>query len=348
MTDPILECREVSVAYGRTIVVRDVDLEVGAGDTLALLGPSGSGKTTVLSAVAGFLALAAGEIRLRGRMVADRDRSEPPERRNVGVVFQHAALWPHLSALETVAYPLRRRGVDRREAIAEAARLLDLMGMTSLAERRPSELSGGEQQRVGLARALARQPDLFLFDEPTAHLDTPLRTALQDELAERRAATGAAAVLATHDVGEAMAIADRVALIRNGCVVQVGAPAVVYEMPVDEWAAELTGPASMLDLEIVGRSDGAAEALVAGVRVRVAWSSAKEGRVRALVRPDWATLDGPLAGTVESVRFRGPHTEYRVATDAGRVHLRSAGLPRAVPGEAVGWSLLRAWPFSAD
>ena len=133
MSEPILECRAVSVAFGPTIVVHDVDLEVGAGDTLALLGPSGSGKTTVLSAVAGFLSLAAGEIRLRGRVVADRDRSEPPERRDVGVVFQHAALWPHLTALETVAYPLRRRGVDRREALAEAARLLDLMGMTALA-----------------------------------------------------------------------------------------------------------------------------------------------------------------------------------------------------------------------
>ena len=345
MSVPILECRAVSVAYGPEIVVRDVDLQVGAGDTLALLGPSGSGKTTVLSAVAGFLSLAAGEIRLRGRVVADRDRSEPPERRDVGVVFQHAALWPHLTALETVAYPLRRRGVDRREALAEAARLLDLMGMTALAERRPSELSGGEQQRVGLARALARRPDLFLFDEPTAHLDTPLRSALQDELAERRSATGAAAVLATHDVGEAMAIADRVALIRSGRVVQVGAPTAVYDEPVDAWAAELTGPASVLDLDVVARFDGAAEVLVAGVRLRLPWSSVAEGRVRALVRPDWATLDGPLDGTVESVRFRGPHTDYRVATGVGRVQLRSVGPPRAATGDAVGWSLLRAWPL---
>lgn len=347
MIQPILACHAMSVAYGSTIVVRDVDLEVGAGESVALLGPSGSGKTTILSAVAGFVPVAAGEIRLRGRLVADSARSEPPERREVGVVFQHAALWPHLSALETVAYPLRRRGVEQREALAEAARLLALMGMAGLAERRPSELSGGEQQRAGLARALARRPDLFLFDEPTAHLDTSQRSALQDELAERRAATGAAAVLATHDVGEAMAIADRVALIRDGRVVQVGAPAKVYEEPVDAWAAELTGPASVLDLEVAGRSDGAAEVHVAGVRLRLPWASAAEGRVRALVRPDWATLDGPIPGVVESVRFRGPHTDYRVATDVGRVQLRSVGPPLAAPGEVVGWSLLRAWPLPA-
>jgi ABC-type sugar transport system ATPase subunit len=163
MTTP-LACRAVSVAYDADPVLRTIDLDVGPEEVVAVLGPSGSGKTTLLYAVAGFLDLAAGEIAIGGRTVATTGDQDPPEARDVGFVFQHYALWPHLDALETVAYPLRRRGLDRAEAARQAGDLLERMGIAGLSHRKPAELSGGQQQRVGLARALAGRPALYLFE----------------------------------------------------------------------------------------------------------------------------------------------------------------------------------------
>ncbi|MGI8998230.1 MAG: ABC transporter ATP-binding protein [Candidatus Limnocylindria bacterium] len=335
---PALECRALWLAYGSTDVLHGIDLIVNAGESVALLGPSGSGKTSVLYAVAGFLAPTVGEVRLGGRTVSTPRTLEPSERRGVAMVFQHYALWPHLTAAETVAYPMRRRGVSRSPAIADATRLLERLGLAALAHRYPSELSGGEQQRVGLARAIAREPDLFLFGEPTAHLDTPLRAALQEELAERRAQTGTAALTATHDVTEALATADRVVLLREGRVIQVGTPREVYEQPSDLWAARLTGPASLLDAAVLDDADVRVEGIPPGTR---AMGSG------ALVRPDWASLGGDLSGTVAGVWFRGPHTDYRLATPYGEVEIREPGPPRLGVGSTTGWRLHRAWPLAA-
>jgi ABC-type Fe3+/spermidine/putrescine transport system ATPase subunit len=341
--DPVLDVRGLCVAYDATRVLDGVDLGVSPGETLVVLGPSGSGKTTLLHAVAGFLPVAGGEIRIDGRLVSSSRTLVPPERREVAVVFQNYALWPHLTALETVAYPLRRRGYAANEARRRAAELLSRMGVAGLAERRPAELSGGEQQRVGVARALAREASLVLLDEPTAHLDTPLRAALTAELTERRRQSGAAAVHATHDVTEALAIADRVALLRAGAVVQVGTPREIYEQPADLWAARLSGPASVLD----GTLLDAAHADVLGLAVPLPGLSATSGtgeRVAILVRPDWASLGGSLSGRVSGVWFRGPHTDYRIETAAGALELREPGPPRAGVGEEVGWTLRRGWP----
>lgn len=339
-----VECRDVDLAYGAEPVVHGLTLEVAAGELVALLGPSGSGKSTILSAIAGFIAVPRGEIRLAGRPVASRSIHVPPERRSVGVVFQHTALWPHLTALETVAYPLRRRGLRRGEATAEARLLLERLGVGALAERLPSELSGGEQQRVGLARAIARAPDLFLFDEPTAHLDTALRSALQEELAERRAASGGAALLATHDVGEALAAADRVALLRAGRLVQVGTPFEVYERPVDPWAARLTGPVSELAVIVLESRPGVAVLRIGdGTAVVESSAALPRGAATVAARADWATLGGQLSGRVRHAWYRGTHTDYRLQTAAGELSLREAGAPRAAAGEEVGWSLRRVW-----
>ncbi len=348
-TTPVLACHDLTVRYGNTTAVEGFTLEVAAGESVALLGPSGSGKTTILSAIAGFIEPAAGRIELRGRTVAEPGRSVAPERRRIGMVFQHYALWPHLTALETVAYPMRRAGAPPATARAEAARLLDRLGLALLAARRPAELSGGEQQRVGLARAIAREPDLFLFDEPTAHLDTPLRAALQEELAARRAGTGTAAITATHDVGEALAVADRVVLLRDGRLVQVGTPREVYERPVDLWAGRLTGPAALLDATIVhAGTAGEPGRLRIGDR-EVVLPSALEaenvGDAQLLVRPDWITLDGDLPGTVEGASYRGPHTDYRIGSPGGRLDVREPGPPRHAVGASVGWRVHRAWPI---
>jgi len=292
-----------------------VDLVVAAGEVLALLGPSGSGKSTLLHAVAGFQAPSAGRILLDGREIATPSRVVPPERRDVGVVFQHYALWPHLSALDTVAYPLRRGGESRAQARRMALEILERLDVGHLRDRRPAELSGGEQQRIGLARALARRPSLYLFDEPTAHLDTHIRAVFLEELVSRQRAGGAAAVYATHDAEEALGLADRVALLAGGRIVQTGTPAQVYAEPVDLWAARLTGPASVLDTPA--------------------------GEV--LVRPEWAALGGDQRGTVAQVWFRGPHSDYLLDTAQGRLLVREPGPPTHPVGEQVGWTAKRTW-----
>ncbi len=345
MSSPALECRALTVTYGGPPVLDGVDLLVGRGEVLAVLGPSGSGKTTLLYAIAGFVPPTAGEIHIGGQPVASAARQLPPERRRVGVVFQHYALWPHLTALDNVAYPLRRAGADRATARARARELLASMDIAALADRRPAELSGGQQQRVGVARALARDADLYLFDEPTAHLDTTLRERLAQEMGERQRERDAATVYATHDWAEALSLADRVALLRDGRVIQVGAPHVVFERPVDPWAARLTGPASLLRARVVVTDSGPRVALgdrLAGGRVEGPRLTT-DAEVTVVVRPGWAHLDGPLAGTVRRTWFRGPHTDHAIETAAGEVVVRHPGTPRAVAGETVTWGLDRAW-----
>jgi iron(III) transport system ATP-binding protein len=344
---PALATGGLRVAYGSQVVLDAIDLEVLPGETVSLLGPSGSGKTTLLYAIAGFVEPDAGLIRLNGHAVAGEGRSVPPEERDVAVVFQNYALWPHLTARQTVAYPLRRRRIPSAEADVRAAELLELMGVGKLADRHPTVLSGGEQQRVGVARALAREASLVLLDEPTAHLDTPLRARLLAELSEQRRRSGAAALYATHDVGEALAVADRVGVLRNGRLVQLAAPRRIYEEPVDAWVAGLTGPASVLAASLVSSHGGLAQLQLGEDRVSISMAASPapmEGTtLDLLVRPDWASLGGELAGVVVAAFYRGPHTDYRLATVAGEVELREPGPPRLAPGDKTGWSLRRGW-----
>lgn len=320
-TDP-LELRGLSVSYGRVSALSEVDLTVAPGEVLALLGPSGSGKSTLLHTVAGFQQPAAGEVWLNGRRVSSPTHSDPPERRELAMVFQNYALWPHLSAVDTVAYPARRRGESRATAREQALVILDRLNVGHLAERRPAELSGGEQQRVGLARALAREASLYLFDEPTAHLDTHVRSVFLEELVTRQRDTGAAAVYAAHDAEESLGLADRVALLAAGRVLQVGTPEQVYNEPVNELAARLTGPTSVLTLT--------------------------DGPGGVLVRPEWATLDGDRNAQIRDVWFRGPHSEYLLETAHGRLLVREPGPPGHLRGGPVTWTLHRSWPLASS
>jgi iron(III) transport system ATP-binding protein len=349
--DAAVACAGVSVGYGRPTLT-DLDLAVAPGETLALLGSSGSGKTTLLNAIAGFVAPLAGEIWLAGGLASTPGRCLPPERRRIGMVFQDHALWPNMSVLDTVAYPLRRGGAAKAAAREAAQAILAQMNLAPLAERRPGQLSGGEQQRVGLARALACEPALYLFDEPTAHLDASLRAQILEEVARRRAADGAAAIYATHDAAEALAIADRVAVLHSGRLAQAGPPADVYAEPDDLTVAGLTGPVSVLDAPVRAATAGRYTIDVGETSATVPAGSAPAADPAApaiLVRPDWARLAGPagparsadLPGVLHEIRFRGPHTDYHVGTPAGMLLIREPGPPRAAPGP-VRWSLLRA------
>jgi iron(III) transport system ATP-binding protein len=346
-----LACRDLEATYGDTAVLRDLHLDVTPGEVVAVLGVSGSGKTTLLSTIAGFHPVSAGTIDIAGRRVAGPGTDVAPEQRRVGVVFQHYALWPHLDAVDTVAYPLRRRGLSKADARARAMDHLDRLELGHLAHRRPAELSGGQQQRVGLARALASEPQLFLFDEPTSHLDATLRRALQDTIAEQRRELGASAVYATHDADEALAVAERVALLRDGRVDQLGHPEEVYARPVDLGAAQLTGPASVLAAQLRPTGDGAIEVELGGVSARVAVSQPDAPpppvlpvAAALLVRPEWVTLGGPFPGRLERRWFRGPHTDLRLSTPAGDLLARVPGTVAPRVGTTVTWGLTHGWP----
>lgn len=331
-----LECRGLTVGYDDVSVLADLDLVVEAGQTLALLGPSGSGKTTLLHTIAGFICPNAGELLIEGRTIATPDMCVAPEKRGVAMVFQNYALWPHMTALDNVAYPLRRSGLRRHAAQAAAYALLDSLGAAELAHRRPSQLSGGQQQRVGIARALARRGGVTLLDEPTAHLDPALRGQVQDVVDQVVRPSGGAVIYATHDAVEALAIADRVALLRGGRLLQVGTAREIYEEPCEVWAARLTGPASVLRARLLRSTSPA---------LPVEDKAAIDDDTWWLVRPEWTALGGPLPGEVRRVHYRGAHTDYTLATPAGHVVVRAEGSPVLAVGATTTWALRRAWPI---
>jgi ABC-type Fe3+/spermidine/putrescine transport system ATPase subunit len=341
-----LRITDLTVRYRSSDVLSGIDLVVGTGELVALLGPSGAGKSTLLNAIAGLVAPSAGEIALAGTVVAGQDIDVVPERRDIGLVFQNYALWPHLSARDTVGYPMRRAGLSRAESDRAALELLRRLGIEQLADRKPAELSGGEQQRVGLARALAREPRLYLLDEPTAHLDTQLRATFQAELRTRQLRSGAAGLCATHDPAEALAIADRIALISGGRLVQVGTPTEVYERPVSAFAAQLTGAASILRAPVFTADHDLVDINIGDVSTRVAGATdgpLSPGVQSILIRPEWTTEAGPFAGAVTAHWFRGPHTDYLVRSAAGEVLIRRGGPPTHAVSEEISWGLRRAW-----
>lgn len=342
----MLECRDVAVRYGDFAALSGVDMSVAAGETLALLGPSGSGKSTLLYAIAGFLDIAGGSIVIDGAQVATAKVSAAPESRAIGFVFQNYALWPHLTAVETVAYPLRRTGAAKSDARREALELLAKMDIAELADRKPAELSGGQQQRVALARALARSAKVLLLDEPTAHLDAALRASVQAELDERMDRATAAVVYATHDAAEALATADHVVVLREGVSVQVGTPQDIYERPADRWVARLTGPVSSLTAETELDLDGRLVAAIGPLRIPLDGPARVTGTVDVLVRPDWVVLDPPqrgMKGEVRKATYRGPHTDVEVTTPHGVVAVRTPGSTQLGPGDSVELAVERAW-----
>ena len=299
-------CHGVTKRFGAVSAVDDAQLCVEKGEFVALLGPSGCGKTTLLRLIAGFETPDAGEIRVADRDVAGRGTWVPPERRRIGMVFQDYALFPHLTVAENVAFGLPRP--ERRARVPAVLALVDLCG---LGERYPHELSGGQQQRVALARALAPKPELVLLDEPWSNIDPHLRTSMRDELARILRAIHVTVVLVTHDREEAFSLADRIALMRDGAVVQEGTPEQVYTAPATRWAAEFVGAGNF----VRGRyADGVVETPVGRFAAR---NGNGASDVEVLIRPELLELEPDPAGNGEVVgrEFRGHDVFYRVLLD---------------------------------
>ena len=317
--EPLLSIRSIIKRFGSTTVLRDVSLDVASGELLTILGESGSGKTTLLRLIAGFEQPDGGEIYMAG----ERLDHLPPYRRRVNTVFQHYALFPHLSVFENVAYGLRVRKVNRQEIPKRVEQALALVKMTEFTRRAPAQLSGGQQQRIALARALVNQPKLLLLDEPLSALDANLRRQMQLELKSLQREVGISFVFVTHDQEEAMALSDRIALLRSGQLEQVAAPREIYNRPATAYTARFIGQTNLLR----GRVENG---LAQCGTLQWPWG-APDGPAAFSVRPESIRLCDPAAATNRnSVRFRaairnqtfGGHTDVlEVACPDSRVLL---------------------------
>ena len=292
--------------FGDVRALDGASLTVGRGEIVALLGPSGCGKTTLLRSIAGFERPDQGEIELEGRRVAGAGAWVAPEARNVGMVFQDYALFPHLTVAENVGFGLSRRERERR--VPAVLAVVDLCG---LGERYPHELSGGQQQRVAVARALAPAPAVVLLDEPWSNVDPQLRAALRDEVTSVLRPLGVTVVLVTHDREEAFSLADRIALMRDGRIVQTGTPEELYYAPACRWTAEFVGSGNVLAGRVAGGAVETPRGLV------LAEGTNGSASVEVLVRPELVDLaaDPEGRGEVISREFRGHDVFYRVLLD---------------------------------
>ncbi|MDT5366011.1 MAG: iron(III) transport system ATP-binding protein [Mycobacterium sp.] len=279
MTTSILDVKGLAKSFHGNTVLHDIDLDLPAGTTTAVVGSSGCGKTTLLRLIAGFETPDGGTITIAGRQVASPDSAVAPHRRGVGYVAQDGALFPHLTVGQNIAYGLR--GTARSEVRTRVAELLETVSLeASYASRRPHQLSGGQQQRVALARALARHPVLMLLDEPFSALDTGLRASTRKAVAGLLTAAGVTTLLVTHDQEEALSIADQVAVMRDGRFTQVGSPQQVYQQPTDRFTAEFLGDCISLPCTV---ASGVADCTLGRIPVQ---GSAAEGPATLVLRPE--------------------------------------------------------------
>ncbi len=308
-------------SYGRVVALRDVSFDLDQGEFLSLLGPSGCGKTTTLRLIAGFDCPDAGRLTLDGRDLLPI----PPERRRIGFVFQNYALFPHMTVAANVAYGVR---FDRRvDTSARVGELLTLVGLQGFERRRPGELSSGQQQRVALARALAPRPGLLLLDEPLSALDAKLREALRAEIRRIQQEVGLSTLYVTHDQEEALALSDRVGVMTDGRVEQIGTPQEVYRTPNTPFVAGFVGPTNRLEGTATGRSGSRLLVRVGEETVRVSGTEARIGdRVLVFLRLEALHLDGAaenrFPGTVEAVVYHGAVSLLELRTKLGRLRVR--------------------------
>jgi iron(III) transport system ATP-binding protein len=324
-----LEMRGLRKTYGAAVAVSTVDLAIDKGKLVCLLGPSGCGKTTTLRLVAGFMAPTAGEIAVGGRVVSSPGKAEPPERRNMSMIFQSYALWPHMSVFENVAYGLRLRGLDKESIRRKVEAILAVAKLGHLAERYPGELSGGQQQRVSLARALVVEPEILLLDEPLSNLDANLREEMRFEIRRLHDEFRYTTVYVTHDQAEAMTTADLIVVMNQGVVDQAGTPEDIYERPETEFVARFIGGTNILKGPA---ADGAID--LGGIRLACGSGRfAAEGETALSIRqhdvailPAGRTGANHIPATVARQVYLGSHRDCLV-TLAGGQQIRAAVPP---------------------
>ncbi|MER9852038.1 ABC transporter ATP-binding protein [Mesorhizobium sp. M0106] len=349
-TGEALRLERLCKQYGSVRAVHEVSVQIEAGEFISFLGPSGSGKTTTLMMVAGFETPTAGQIFIGARPVTRL----PVHRRNIGVVFQSYALFPHLSVLENVAFALKMRGVSGSELRAGVNESLSLVQLGGYEARMPHQLSGGQQQRVALARALVFRPGLVLLDEPLGALDKQLRENMQLELKRLQKSVGTTMVFVTHDQSEALTMSDRIVVMNEGKVEQIGTPEEIYETPRSRFVASFIGESNFLDARLIGKTDQGPLLDVAGLQVRATWQGFERqtGPVILMIRPEkiiplaaGSRADNEFEGVVQEAVYRGHVVKYQIRLCAALPVLLTvavayrASTPRFQIGEKVkiGW-----------
>ena len=337
MSQTFLEVRNLVKIFGKLTAVDDVSFKVEQGEVVTLLGPSGCGKTTTLRMVAGFEKPDAGEVEIAGRVVVATNRriNVPPERRDIGMVFQSYAIWPHMTVFENVAFPLNVRRANRQEIKRRVEETLELVGLANFSDRPAILLSGGQQQRVSLARALVYSPSILLLDEPLSNLDAKLREQMRIEIKRLQQQLGFTVLFVTHDQIEAMSLSTRLALMNQGRIEQIGTPQETYERPASAFVSQFLGKtndlAATIDLAATPRR------LTAG-----SWSAPAPvglaGPVTVSIRPERIGFgDAGLAAKIVTRIFQGNHWLYQVETSNGLVTVirQNDGAAGPAEGDAV-------------
>jgi iron(III) transport system ATP-binding protein len=336
-----VELRGLTKRYGDLAVVDDVSLTIEHGRLVCLLGPSGCGKTTTLRLIAGFIEPSAGEIRVAERLVSSPARTVPPERRNMSMIFQSYALWPHMTVAENVAYGLKLRKLDREAIKHKLAAILATTHLDALADRYPGELSGGQQQRVALARALIVEPETLLLDEPLSNLDANLREEMRFEVRRLHDEYRYTTVYVTHDQSEAMTTADVIAVMNAGRIEQAGSPEDIYERPRSEFVARFIGASNVIEGEVLDESHLAC----AGATLRCSGGKfARNGKGAVAIRQHvvrlWVTkpdnMENVMPGTVMRQVFLGASRDYLVAAaDGTQLRVVASAAENIAPGASV-------------
>ncbi|WP_150522740.1 ABC transporter ATP-binding protein [Roseibium sediminis] len=303
--------------FGSFTAVPDLSITIEPGTLVTLLGPSGCGKTTTLRMLAGLEHPTSGRIFIGGRDVT----MVPAHERDVSMVFQSYALFPHMSALDNVAYGLESSGLKKKEAHERAEEGLAQVGLAGMGHRLPAELSGGQQQRVAVARALVLNPQVLLLDEPLSNLDARLRRRVRTEIRELQQRLGFTAVYVTHDQDEALAVSDRIVVMKDGRIAQEGAPRELYEEPVSEFIADFMGEANVVSCEILDHEGNNAIIDIGGIRHKLRSRGASKGKAKLAVRPGSVVLNptdtSGLGGEIVTAAYLGDHVEYEIETSVG-------------------------------
>jgi len=310
----LLEIEAVTCHYDSQLVLEDVGFRLHPGEIGCILGPSGCGKSTLLRTIAGFHPLSAGEIRLAGELISSRSHFVPPEKRQIGMVFQDYALFPHLTVLDNVRFGLSRSG----NTLARALELLELVGLADLARRYPHELSGGQQQRIALARALAPKPRLILMDEPFSNLDVSLRKRLSLDVRDILKQAGTSAILVTHDQQEAFAMSDHIGVIQQGRLLQWDTATNLYQAPQNRFVAQFVGNGTFLPATALNAVDLETELGPVTSQQANSWPTNRD--VEVLVRPDEVAIDpnAPVKAFVVNKVFAGSSILYRLRLNSER------------------------------
>ena len=311
--------KNVTKAFGDVVVLKEFDQVFQDKEFITLLGPSGCGKTTMLRMIAGFEKPTSGEISIDGKVVSSEKTFVPPECRDIGMVFQSYAVWPHMTVFDNVAYPLKIKKLDKATIKQKVEWILDAVHLSQYANRMPNQLSGGQQQRVALGRALVAEPKLLLLDEPLSNLDAKLRESMRFEIKEIQKNFGITVVYVTHDQTEAMAMSDRVIVINRGIIQQVGSPLEIYRHPANQFVADFVGKINFIKGQV---KDGRVE--LTGLGQSLAYDGPLTGQVVVAIRPENIRLSlekGELHGKIHSMFYLGDVNDCRIDINGEQVRV---------------------------